>query len=243
MTGLDRTTQALRELVLAGRFLPEAKIPEERVAQDLGVSRTLARLALGALEREGLLLREPRRGFRVRSFTLDDLRGAIEVRGELEAMAARYLAERGLEPSFEERLLAPLNESAAILANGPLDVESRLRWTETNLDFHAGLIEAARNQALSAAFEQVTRIPLVSPRAIVFDMSDTQFSRDRLARAHSDHLRVLEAIRARKGSRAAEIMRDHSVRSAENKHNSFEHMTASRQFVTAPGLALIRQPA
>jgi GntR family transcriptional regulator of vanillate catabolism len=240
MTGADRTTQALRELVLAGRFSPDQKVPEELVARELGVSRTLARLAMGVLEREGLLLQVPRRGFRVRSFTIDELTDAIEVRGELEALAARFLAERGLEGDTEKRLMAPLEEADIILARGTLDVEYRLRWTETNLDFHVGLIEAASNTALSAAFNQVIRIPLVSPRAIVFDMADAEFSRQQLERAQSDHLRVLDAIRARKGSRAAEIMRDHSIRSGENKRNSFEHMLADHRLVSAPGLALIR---
>ena len=103
MTGVDRATQALRELVLAGRFPPDEKVPEEVVARELDVSRTLARLAMGALEREGLLHREPRRGSRVRGFSIDDMTGAIEVRGELEAMAARFVAERGLADDEEER--------------------------------------------------------------------------------------------------------------------------------------------
>lgn len=240
MTGVDRTTQALREIILAGRFMPGEKVAEERIAGELDVSRTLARLALGALEREGLLVREPRRGFRVRSFTLDDMAGAIEVRGELEAMAARYVAERGLDPETERRLLEPVEVAEAIIRDGVHDVQGRLRWTETNQDFHARLIDAACNQALKAAFERVTEIPLVSPRAIVFDMADADYSRVQLERAHSDHLRVLDAIRARKGSRAADLMRDHAVRSAENKRDSFEHMMESRRFVSTPGAALIR---
>lgn len=240
MTGVDRATQALRELILAGRFGADEKVPEETVAAELGVSRTLARLALGAVEREGLLLRAPRRGFRVRSFTLDDLTGAMEVRGELEAMAARLLAERGLDAALEARMRRQVAEADAILAEGPPDIDRRLRWTETNLEFHAALIEAAANPALSAAFEQVIRMPLVSPKAIVFDMTDSQFSRTQLERAQADHHRVLDAIVQRKGSRAAEIMRDHSLRSAENKRRSFEHMMTDERFVSAPGVALIR---
>lgn len=240
MTGVDRTTQALRELVLGGRFPPNQKIPEEVVARELDVSRTLARLAMGALEREGLLLREPRRGFRVRSFSIDDMTGAIEVRGELEAMAARFLAERGLEAEQEHRLVAPLQEASEILAHGLADLEDRLRWARTNLDFHVGLVEIAQNAALSAAFDQVIRIPLASPRAIVFNMADPAYSHPQLERAHSDHFRVLDAIRARKGARAAELMRDHAIRSGENKRRSFEGMKVDQHFVSSPGLALIR---
>ena len=240
MTAVDRATQALRELVLAGRFPPDEKVPEEVVARELDVSRTLARLAMGALEREGLLHREPRRGSRVRGFSIDDMTGAIEVRGELEAMAARFVAERGLADDEEERLLIPIEEARQILTQGLTDLEDRLHWARTNYDFHLRLIETARNSALSAAFDQVIRIPLASPRAIVFNMADPQYSRPQLERAHSDHLRVIDAIRARRGTRAAELMRDHAIRSGENKRRSFEGMKVDQQFVSSPGLALIR---
>ena len=240
MTGVDRATQALRELVLAGRFPPNEKVPEEVVARELDVSRTLARLAMGALEREGLLHREPRRGSRVRSFTIDDMTGAIEVRGELEAMAARFIAERGLADDEEARLLAPIEAADEIAARGLSGVEDRLRWAGTNYDFHLRLIEIARNSALSAAFDQVIRIPLASPRAIVFNMADPEYSRPQLERAQSDHLRILDAIRARRGTRAAELTRDHAIRSGENKRRSFEGMKVGQQFVSSPGLALIR---
>src|SRR3954470_20452153 len=94
---LERATEALRDLVLRGTFRTEVKLPEARVAELLGVSRTPARLGMAALERDGLLVRLPRRGFRVRSFSLDEVVAAIEVRGELEAVAARLVAEKGME--------------------------------------------------------------------------------------------------------------------------------------------------
>lgn len=241
LTGLQRITHQLREIVLSGRFPPEHKVPEETVAREFAVSRTLARLAMGALEREGLLSHEPRRGFRVRGFTIQDLAGAIEIRGELEAIAARLLAEKGLSDAAERRLTAPLKAAEEILCGTVFGVDERLRWTETNLNFHLNLIEAADNAALAAAFETVIRMPLVSPRAIVFDLTDPQFSRPQIERAHADHLRVLDAIRARKGQRAAEIIRDHSIRSGVNKRQSLERMRGDSHLVSVPGLALIRR--
>lgn len=238
-TGVDRATQMLRERLLMGHFPPDAKIAEIALAAELSVSRTLARLAMGALEREGLLVREPRRGFRVRSFSLEDIAGAIEVRGELEAMAARKLAERGLTPTEHKRLERPLAETDRILAQGTVTVANRLSWTEMNKEFHHAIIEESGLEALRMAYEQVTRMPLVSPLAIVFDMADPQYSRPQLERAQDDHRRILEAILERKGMRAAELMRDHSIRSGENKRRSLENMQAQERYISMPGAALI----
>ena len=82
-TQLERATEHLRDLVLRGTFPADLKLPETKVAELLGVSRTPARLAMAALEQDGLLVRLPRRGFRVRNFSLDEVVEAIEVRGEL----------------------------------------------------------------------------------------------------------------------------------------------------------------
>src|SRR6185437_8664207 len=117
----DRATETLRTLVLRGAFPLDVKSPETRAAELIGVSRTPARLAMAALERDGLLVRLPRRGFRVRSFSLDEVVEAIEVRGELEAVAARVTSEKGL--SAEHRLLleASITQSDALLKTGSID--------------------------------------------------------------------------------------------------------------------------
>jgi GntR family transcriptional regulator, vanillate catabolism transcriptional regulator len=241
-TSLDHATQTLRELVLSGVFPPDRKLGEEAVARALNLSRTPARIAMATLEREGLLMRTPRRGYRVRSFTLDEIAGAIEVRGELEAMAARLLAERGADGAVVTRLEDSLARSEEIVERSTMEVADRLAWTQSNLDFHAALIEGSANIALLAAFEQVIRIPLTSPKAIIFAIATTDRSRGQLRRAHDDHVRVLDAIRARRSSRAAEIMRDHALRSGENKKRNFRSLGADAMLVGTGGTALVRDP-
>jgi len=240
VTNLDHATQSLRELVLSGAFAPDRKLGEEAVARALGLSRTPARIAMATLEREGLLVRTPRRGYRVRSFTIDEVAGAIDVRGELEAMAARLVAERGLDAAIAARIEATLAQSEALIERSALDVADRLAWTQSNMDFHEALIDGSGNTALRAAFDQVNRIPLASPRAIIFGSAATDRSREQLRRAHEDHLRVVEAIRARRGSRAAEIMRDHALRSSENKRRNFAALGAETQLIGQSGTALVR---
>lgn len=91
----DRLVALLRADILAGRFAQDSRVVEETIAKERGVSRTPVRHALRALEQGGLLHRLPRRGYRIRSYTISEIADAIEVRGEFEAMAARIHAEAG----------------------------------------------------------------------------------------------------------------------------------------------------
>ncbi|HWH81257.1 MAG TPA: GntR family transcriptional regulator, partial [Burkholderiaceae bacterium] len=86
---------ALRELILGGELRPGARIAELWLVERLGVSRTPVRLALVRLAEEGLLDTLPSGGYAVRDFSEADIVDAIELRGTVEGLAARFAAERG----------------------------------------------------------------------------------------------------------------------------------------------------
>ncbi len=104
---------SLRELVLSGEFKPGDRMVELTLVGRIGVSRTPLRLALTALEYEGLLRRLPGSGYVVREFTPGDVSDAIELRGVLEGTAARLAAERGV-PRRELRALTAVNERIGV---------------------------------------------------------------------------------------------------------------------------------
>jgi|SRR5438876_5341236 len=89
-----RLALVLREQILQGQFSPSERLTELGLASRLNASRTPVRLALERLANEGLLDPIPSGGFRIRSFSLADIRDAIEIRGVLEGTAARFAAER-----------------------------------------------------------------------------------------------------------------------------------------------------
>jgi GntR family transcriptional regulator of vanillate catabolism len=239
MSQLSEVTQRLRESLLAGDFGPGEKLGEVTVAERLGVSRTPARLAMAALEQEGLLVREPHRGVTVRAYTLDEVTDAILVRGQLEGMAARLVAERGLDERSVQLLEDTLAEAETLLAKADFRIADRTRWIELNQIFHACLIEAAGNQPLADAIHQVSLIPLAAANAIVFNQLDRGLGHGQLASAHDDHRRVLQAIRDRQGMRAESIMREHAQRSADNKRHNFSDLK-KQSAASLPGVALVR---
>ncbi|MGN6573758.1 MAG: GntR family transcriptional regulator [Pseudolabrys sp.] len=238
----DRATERLRALVLRGAFPLDVKLPEARAAELIGVSRTPARLAMAALERDGLLVRLPRRGFRVRSFSLDEVVEAILVRGELEGVAVCATAERGLGKSFRERMEASIARADELLKASTFDAAARLAWCDINEAFHATLVEASGLRPLAAAYAQVNLVPLASPRATIFNVAEPALLHRQLTAAHEDHGRILAALIDRQSTRAAALVREHAYRSGENKRRNFPHIDMQAMVVETPGVALVRMP-
>ena len=135
-----RALLRLRELILSGEFGHGDRMSELPLVERLGVSRTPVRLALAALEHEGLLRALPSGGYVVREFTRADIVDAIELRGVLEGTAARLAAERGTGRR-ELRALRAINDEIAELVKRA-DYESFERYVDFNDRFHAGVVGA-----------------------------------------------------------------------------------------------------
>ncbi len=93
-TSADQVYQQLRRLLIEGYYPPGSRLVEERLAQDLGVSRTPVRQALVRAAAEGLVQIFPNRGAVARSFTVDDLIEIYDLRALLEGHAAYLAAQR-----------------------------------------------------------------------------------------------------------------------------------------------------
>ncbi len=238
-THVDQITQDLRQKILFSAYSADQKLTETGLATDLGGSRTLVRIALGILEQEGLVVRTPNRGFRVRGFTLEDVTNAILVRGELEGMAARTAAEKGLDAEQAEAIRRTLDRMDAMLRDGFADPQNQMLWIEHNQTFHGQIVSASGNETLRNTIDQVSKLPLVSSRAIVFDQADPQKSLTSLCRAHDDHHRIFTAIQNRQGERAAACIREHARMSAQNKANSIDSMKQGLLGPQLPGIGLV----
>lgn len=99
----------VRELIFNGDLTSGDHIPQQQIAEALGVSRIPVREGVVALEREGFVTVEPHRGAFVNRFdghTIDD---HFELFGLLYGFAARRAAERATPEDVEE--LADLQSS------------------------------------------------------------------------------------------------------------------------------------
>lgn len=216
---IARVTLELRRRIMRGDLAPGERVGEVRFAEELGVSRTPLRLALSELEKEGLLERLSTRGFRVRRVTLDEVAMAIDVRGTLEGMAARSVAEAGASAVVLDTLRACLHEGQRLIeraraTQAPLEV---MEWAAMNKRFHETLVKAAANPVLVASLEQVSRIPMAGAGALGVSGVQPLLELAFVERAQFDHEDVVRAIEQREGGRAEALMREHARRSRDNK--------------------------
>ena len=90
----DMVVSVLREAISRGVFPPGAKLHQERIATELGVSRVPFRSALRQLEAEDLVSVDPYRGARVRVTTPEELAEIYELRVLLESHALKIVFTR-----------------------------------------------------------------------------------------------------------------------------------------------------
>lgn len=200
----------LRQMIVAGEIRGGEKLAEIPTAERLGVSRTPVRIAFRSLEQEGLLEKQPRRGYRVRQISEEDICGAVEVRGVLEGLAARQAAEKGLSKAQREGLLRCLESGDALFDRGYL-MESDLEiYHELNRSFHMLIVEASQNPAIASALSRNEHLPFASVNALAVDFQNLDKEYKRLNFAHMQHHAAYDAIDRGQGARAEAIMREHA---------------------------------
>ena len=235
---IDYTTNELRRRILSGQAAPGERMVELELSAQLAVSRTPIRIALGELEKEGLLERLPTRGFRVRQFSVTEITNAVDVRGVLEGMAARQAAERGLTAATRAELQACIDEGRLLLekAEAAGHVIDAARWVPMNARFHGALVEAAGNSTLVSALAHVSKTPMAGAGALSLNGSLPLLEYGYIQRAQSDHEDVLAALLAGEGARAEALMREHSRLAQTNMREAVR----SQHLHALPGVSLIR---
>ena len=115
----DQVYRYIKHMILSGGIRGGEKIPEERVAQQFGVSRTPIREALNRLEEYGLITIKPRSYAVVVALEPREAGQLAIIRSQLETLAVSLLTECGTEEDFRElELLA--RECSALIAEGDI---------------------------------------------------------------------------------------------------------------------------
>jgi GntR family transcriptional regulator of vanillate catabolism len=217
-TQLARATLSIREMILRGRLRPGQRVTEVMLAQLLGMSRTPVRQALPALAREGLLVESGTRGYLVRTFTRSDILDAIDLRGALEGLAVRRIAERGASSGLLRQLRDCLDEGDRIFRKRHLVDTDEAAYGGMNDRFHATLLAAADSPIIANALANNDCIPFASAGAIAFDVTDLQAMFDALYFAHMQHHAICDALESGQRARAEFLMCEHvnTVKSSIN---------------------------
>lgn len=200
----------LRKLIMDGRYAAGSRIAEIPVAEALGVSRTPVRLAFRTLEQEGLLEKTGKRGYTVRAFSEADVLCALEVRGVLEGLAARRLAERGVDAGTMAALQAALAEGEAVLARGWLAEADIAAWSALNERFHRAIVGATGSRVIGDAIARNDHLPFASADSLVIDRHALGAEYRKLQLAQMQHQLIVEALTQGESARVEALMREHA---------------------------------
>jgi len=236
---VDRMVLQLRELIMAGEFAPGERIAEIPIAKRFGVSRTPVRLALGVLEKEGLVVARPRRGYVVRRVTITEITQALAVCGVLEGMACATIASEGLTVPTRLALELCLEEGEEIIARPSITEGDAMRWADMNARFHDAIVTAANNQPLIDVVAFNGRRPFVNTRSMFATTNTLALSLQRMHTAQAEHRSVLDALKHRDASRAEFLMREHTHKSIEALRLRFKTIVSNGQQNDIPALRLI----
>lgn len=129
-TLVDQVYEAILSQIMEGKFGPDARLVQEELAENFGVSRQPVQQALLLLRTQGILTQAPGRGLMVAALDARRVRDLYEVRGVLDGLAGAKAAERGSA--------AARAEGAKYIDAGFAAVESQsiAKLVNADMDFH-----------------------------------------------------------------------------------------------------------
>lgn len=195
-TTVDQMVRAISDRIVTGFLRPGEKLDEASLAARFDVSRTPVREALGRLSAMGLVERRPNRGATVAVVTQEHLASMFESMAELEAICARFSAER--MTAGERRALETEHQASARLVQ--LGAEEDYEYFNT--EFHARLYRGAHSKHIYE-LTVMTRSRLAPFRRAQFMLPG------RLAKSWQEHDVIVTAIMRGDSAAAGQAAKDH----------------------------------
>jgi DNA-binding GntR family transcriptional regulator len=141
---IDQAYTRILEAIIERTLPPGHRIRQHELAEELGVSRQPVSHALHLLHRQGLVAESGRRGFEVTQLDPVRIRQLYEVRGAIDALAARLAAKRAkTDAAGRARLEAALQAGRAANAQASL-----ARLIAVDVDFHDAIHALSGNPAV-----------------------------------------------------------------------------------------------
>lgn len=195
---VDRVYRSLGDAISDGSLAPGQRLTQEDIAQQLAVSRQPVLQALRLLKKDGFVQDAPGRGLQVAPLDSGWIRDIYQVRGALDALAARLAA------SHHYRLDPALLDAGRRAARGE-DVAAMI---DADLAFHGALYAAAGNPLIAQSAQLHWRHLRRVMGAVLQQMRQREAVWD-------EHEAIARAIAAGDGDRAALLIEEHGRHAGE----------------------------
>lgn len=142
MSAKDQVYKFISDQLTSGKLSRNDHITEQYLVNSIGLSRTPIREALLQLASTGILIREPRKGFRIKQFTKEDVEDIYEIIGTLDGRIAQLTANQLTEKDLSIMQFLIKSMDAAI------DTELYTKYNELQDSFHHVYINKCHNKFL-----------------------------------------------------------------------------------------------
>ena len=187
----------LKESIIMGGLKPGERLIEEKISEELQVSRSPIREAIRMLEKDGLLLVNSSGGVTVVEPTIQDFQHLYECRVEMEPLAAFYAAERRTQEQIE---LIRTN----LLQMGKISETNDIKKVhDANVNFHEAIISASANPFLVSMISQLRGVNSFYRKSILEE------NPLHMENAMQDHQQIFQAILHQEPEKARQLMKTH----------------------------------
>lgn len=142
----DLVTEKLENMILKGVLLPEVRLKEDKLASELGVSRTSLREALYNLTNLGFVERRKTGGWTVGSIQAKDVLARHELKTMLEANAIRRSVKKD-----RTEIVAKLHEMIEVMEDVHKQGDNR-QYRKIDTEFHNCLLLLHSNDYLTQLY-------------------------------------------------------------------------------------------
>lgn len=203
----QRVADTVKDAILSGSIKPGEKIPEEKISEALGISRTPLREAMNLLVNYGLVNVVPRRGAFVSHITPDEILDVLMVRMTLEPLGAEMAARKRVR---HDRFIADLKEVHTVFRNKKTGDGS-----ETDIAFHQIIAEASGSPTLLSVM-----LPLFYRSVLA--MAYSSLLPGNRQESLADHDKIIKALAAKDAEGARLAMTEHLTRVISNVKKGYK---------------------
>ncbi len=212
----DVALQEIAKLIISHKYKPGDRILETSLAQELNLSRTPIRDALGQLLSAGFLEKpDGQKGYIIPSLSPEDMKFVFQTRSLMEGEAAKMAARQATIKEIEVLLKMNESEMKAFYDN---EKEKYANYNET---FHLTIAKMTKNPYLYRLIKQV----FWRSRLYIFffagfytlDQSLIDFRSEHQRLSHIEHAKLIKAISEHKEAEAEQLMKEHIS-------NTFSHL-------------------
>ncbi|HVE54986.1 MAG TPA: GntR family transcriptional regulator [Ramlibacter sp.] len=207
---VERVYRTLVDAISDGSLAPGQRITQEQVAQQLAVSRQPVLQALRLLKKDGFVQDAPGRGLQVSPLDAGWIRNVYQVRGALDALAARLAAQR------KYRMPAEVLSQGRAATRG----DNVAAMIDADLAFHNALYAAAGNPLIEQSAQLHWRHLRRVMGAVLQQMGQREAVWD-------EHQAIADAIAAGDGAAAARLIEEHGLRAGETLAQRLAHVLAN----------------